>query len=660
MKSGIKYLFTALLILVILAFTSCTPQKEKRPVKPTLDAAQSVYMQLDLKGAQELYEKVAEDPLIKNRDRSKAMTRLAVMEWKFNKDITKARQWVDMAIKTGEETAMAYIYLSRIEREAGNSEKAKEAANQAELTAKSDAEKKGASNQFAAAVLKTAEDQKDGYDELLRHDLMEAMIRLSEVLDEEPGERLASERLLGIALLLDNGPMALKAWQSFYLVPDGDHAKGIMAAPGNVLENLLPGWENRPLLTSEREALILALADSGFYKYAAGIAADISASESSWTANKNPRIKEIIFYSQYLEDLEDITNEYYRKTAFGEGSKDRYLKDFGILSKELWLNLNFSDGRPGFDIKIFQKTLREKFGAVSNLGPVEGYFGLSFGHIVVNDQRNVVQYGHEAKFTFIAIDNMISNFYTSWFWDGAASVGGWAKMDTIYQVRESFAQAPFHEWRIITDPVERVKMEKEIQEKSAQDDELAMNNPYAYLPGLDGRLHLAALDRRLETVDEKGYEGSARCMAYVNEYMKIKMDQTIFSHEGRHCIDQKMNHDNFKWWKIITGRYRRIASPEMEFRAKLSEIAFSHDPRMAFCMSVFNNNMGDDTAHGTANLRIVKAMVEWMDQHRQEIQGFDHDRPLLLQFELLTQDQIRSAARAVDPLYLAQKEKGNI
>ena len=41
-------------------------------------------------------------------------------------------------------------------------------------------------------------------------------------------------------------------------------------------------------------------------------------------------------------------------------------------------------------------------------------------------------------------------------------------------------------------------------------------------------MHLASLDREFKAVDEKGYKGNARCMAFVNEYMKIRIDEHAF------------------------------------------------------------------------------------------------------------------------------------
>jgi hypothetical protein len=57
-----------------------------------------------------------------------------------------------------------------------------------------------------------------------------------------------------------------------------------------------------------------------------------------------------------------------------------------------------------------------------------------------------------------------------------------------------------------------------------------------------------------------------------------------------------------------------------------------------------------DTAHGLANLRIVRGIVAWMQANSGKIKGIDTARPLLPQFDLLTDEQMREAMRSMDPL----------
>jgi len=45
----------------------------------------------------------------------------------------------------------------------------------------------------------------------------------------------------------------------------------------------------------------------------------------------------------------------------------------------------------------------------------------------------------------------------------------------------------------------------------------------------------------------------------------------------------------------------------------------------------------------------MKGLISWMKEHADEISKLDLDRPLLPQFDLLTDEQIRAAFRSMDP-----------
>jgi hypothetical protein len=78
---------------------------------------------------------------------------------------------------------------------------------------------------------------------------------------------------------------------------------------------------------------------------------------------------------------------------------------------------------------------------------------------------------------------------------------------------------------------------------------------------------------------------------------------------------------------------------ELEYRAKLSEVAFAPEPLIAM-NAIFSSNIGQKgVAHGMANLRIMRGLVAWMRAHSSEIKGLNRARPLLPQFDLLTDVQ---------------------
>ena len=60
-------------------------------------------------------------------------------------------------------------------------------------------------------------------------------------------------------------------------------------------------------------------------------------------------------------------------------------------------------------------------------------------------------------------------------------------------------------------------------------------------------------------------------------------------------------------------------------------------------------NAGDDTPHGQANLRAREGLQAWMQAHATEIRNLDRSAPLLPQFPLLSDAQIKAAFAAQDP-----------
>ena len=92
----------------------------------------------------------------------------------------------------------------------------------------------------------------------------------------------------------------------------------------------------------------------------------------------------------------------------------------------------------------------------------------------------------------------------------------------------------------------------------------------------------------------------------------------------------------------------RLEDQDLEYRAKLSELALADYPRLALS-SIDADTIGTSTAHGRANSRIMKAYGEWLAAHTAEVQGYDSSKPVLAQLDRLSDGQIRAVARSLDP-----------
>jgi hypothetical protein len=130
--------------------------------------------------------------------------------------------------------------------------------------------------------------------------------------------------------------------------------------------------------------------------------------------------------------------------------------------------------------------------------------------------------------------------------------------------------------------------------------------------------------------------------------MYVRMyEAPVYAHEGRHAIDHLPS--SYKRYKKAGLMDRATWPTESEYLAKLSEIAFAPDPALAFSRAS-GSSTGDNSAYARASARLRKAVVAWMAEHAEEIRGIDLSRPLLPQFDLLTDEQVRELFRSIDPL----------
>jgi hypothetical protein len=87
----------------------------------------------------------------------------------------------------------------------------------------------------------------------------------------------------------------------------------------------------------------------------------------------------------------------------------------------------------------------------------------------------------------------------------------------------------------------------------------------------------------------------------------------------------------------------------LEYRAKLSELALSDYPRLALS-NIAADTVGDGTAHGEANARVMRELAAWIGANRRQVAGFDPAQPAIVQLDRLTDGQLRAIARNLDPL----------
>ena len=453
-------------------------------IHPSVNSADTAYAKMDLDLSRKILKRVLANSSSTIDDRHSALQRLAIQDWKFYRDYDSARTQLQDAFQLGFKQSETWQTLSRIERESGHYRQARSAARSGIKTAEGESQKNASRLLFAWAVHDQFIENFREQQELDKKLLNEGHHMLTEVLAAEPGEPDASMLLLGISILRRDGPSALKAWRFYFHIPSDQSATGILENPGKTLDHLLPRWDGDNLSQDELVRVALALGQSRMYEYAALFAAGLQAGPNS---HYIPAVQEILDYDDFIRNLKHITEEYYRQLAVGtakgsllwglerSGKEKAYQKTLMREASDLWEQLPFADERPEFHFNGFQDEIRKRFGAEVLAGWSGNYKGyvLQMGHCVIDKTIEVEQYGYKADLRYVLLDMMVSNGYSSWFWDGKLMIGGWAIGSTIAKVRRGGLVQAFDFLRKITDPQERDREEELIEKETALDESLA-------------------------------------------------------------------------------------------------------------------------------------------------------------------------------------------
>ena len=578
-------------------------------------------------------------------DRDKAGQELARIAWRIDGKTDIARGRLEKIAEGARRKTPPLLLLSRIELANGRWDAARSAARRALDAAGTASERRGATIALTSALVADEVEaaragRKAAYGAEGRKKLAEALALVAPMVREEPGMLESSRTALDAAVLLGDGPAALAAWSSYFLAA-GAADSTLLAGPRAVLSRVLPVWSGPAAGRREREGLVDALAASRFFTEAVIVAMDPRVPRDARVAAV-PRIRDLVFYESYLRDVRETTDLYYRDLARGTADPEAWMKRLRVRAISLWKGLSWPSGPPPFDEKVLEDSagteLGSRFGTAGGIGMTGGIRDLHLGHRVVDEKRVANQYGRRAEIRFMALDAIVSNGYETWMWDGQGAHGGWGSVGLVVQVRLAYAEGGPRRWEEMADPERRAKALAETAAETVRDRERAAKDSAAYLPGLSRRILDQGLLEILDEEKGRGLSGGALRAAFVAATDRAVIESSIFSHEGRHAID---------------AQFEDVKDPATrEYRAKLSEIAFAPAPRLAFG-GILNDSIGNPTPHGQANLRLMKGLVGWMDAHRAEIAGLDARAPLLPQLDKLTNEQLRAAARSLDPMAAA-------
>ena len=636
-------LYLNLFLFLIIYLSPAFPQTHQASNKTaSFQEARNAYFQMDHEAAYSTFSRVMIDDSQSLKDRASAGRVKAKMEWMFYSDSQKALETIKALEELDFEKSALYLLKARILAEELKYDDALEGARKANRVGDSETEFYHTSFSIANILLKKYENEvfKNGVQSFSKNqEFNEAYQNLTSLAKSRPGDVDMANLQLGYAILSKNGKALFEAWMSYYRLTDISQVHPSLIHSIKAFEDAAINYQAKKTKDEDIDIIILGLAESGFYEYASLLKAFHYGTQN----HDNQKINEIIEYKRFLTKVENITNEFYLKTLNGEKNKEaeksrrgEYVNKLLGEARNLWNLLEWEGEKPEFSKEVVMKEFRARFKVIIAIFPANGYFGLQMGHIILDDTRIISQYDQKAEFRYVSIDHMISNGYSGWFWDGLAQTGGWADNgESFLQVRSAYTAGPVHEWMKISDPKEIEKTKEKMAKFLVQDDSIARANPYSYLPGLDTRINYYETKAIHDSLVNKGLEGAQLRLAFINMIEAIDQEASIYAHEGRHSIDKKNGYSE--------------KSEELEYTAKLSEVYFSKKPKYSFT-AILSRNIGDQTSHGQANLRVIKGVVKWMKKHQDQIEDFDSSRPVLPQLDKLTDQQLRMAVKSLDPM----------
>lgn len=616
-------LTTIVLFIMLTACNNRIADSER-----TIESADAAYEQFDLKKSRVLLEEILLDDSTQNGQKCEALRRLAHQDWKYYKDYNSAISRLMKADSIGISRFDTWMLINRVERESQNFDNSFKAALEAEKIAISDNEITLAKIGYSQTTYTYLLAQLGNNEPLDTNLLNKTQQILSTLLESNAGMPKPSKLLLGISLLNNDGENVLRAWESYFHIQSVENTYPYLSNAAEKLSQVCDNWHGDKLGLAEQEMLIDALASSRFYDFI-----PIYVKKNQYETAYSQSTIDIVKYAEYLKEVKEATEEYYRLIAIEKENEKTYKNWLNHKREELWYDLSLFSQIPYTENDFLEGT-EKYFGARGFTGSTGNYSGyvLCLGHTVNQETASIEQYGYTPEFLYTEIDMMTSNGYSSWFWEDKA-IGGWATENEIIRVREVYLDGPFNAWKTIADTIERQKNEAIINDLLHGSE--ATENEQA--EGLATKLRFDALNDLYEKLYSSNLRSKSLELAFLSTYEKYRIEASVLAHEGRHSIEKKYMPDEFGKWD----------NEEREFHAKLSQIVFATEPRLELAGMV--NVMGE-SGHSKANRRIIDVAIEWLKSNKDKVIGFSEDKSEFSQIYLMSVEQLKECFKQADPL----------
>ena len=621
--------------LIVLGVSSCHLVAPSLSAQEPIDRANRAFAQFNYMGAIDGYHEVWAKRDGSAENRIVAAQRLAYLAWRVRGDYETAKKWSGRALALEPSRADTWVLTAAIERESGRFDLARTAA--AKALNGSPKERRDAINESAMAAVKESLEHLKAGKEIDRESLRVEHDRVTEFANKNPEDLHIAERRMELSLLLSDWDGVLSGWKAYFRISSGIPAGEYLGFVNRRLESVVNTLNAREEVTAKQSTkLISVLGESRLFSLAtlAGHRFGFSSGKGS------PEIRRVLAYARYLKRAEEFTFDYYRELAQGMGSWSETLARLNNEAREAWPELaTRSKSKKDFSVSQFNSVTRELFGAYRTVGIVNGQRAFYVAHSISEAPHRIEQYGKSAEIQVITLDKTYSSDFSGWFLN-TERVGGSARKSKYLVHRFSLLSDLAETWLIVSGNTERDRLEKQMKRMTQSDLDIARKNGYAFLPGLGMKMKLRLFTGIYDDLVKAGFKGNDLKLRYLNA-LETMANETMVIHEGRHVIDLNLG--------------KKLKGTEMEYRAKLSELAFAKDPTSNFVLSVYRANLGVSSTHGQAQKRIVRNLVDWMEKNSSTIDGFKTDLPAIYQLELLTDDHFRTFARSIDPL--AKKTK---
>lgn len=595
----------------------------------TIDEAISAYRQNRIAEAKAGFAAVAADPGASPRDRAAARRELARVAWLIDGDGGAARAQLESAEAWKDEPCQTAALLVRVLRESGRPAKALQAAaaHRTQCVDNRDALLLQETRAWADLAIDRRGSQRS-----------QALMKMKAGLDSLGEGRLgldAARLRIQFGLLSATPEDALEGWRSYFWLSNEEGPPALLNEFLHPRELFRRALAPEAKLTDEINLVRLFLR-AGFYDEAKQLAnlRNIGAKARAHPALQWPTIEASF---RFRDAVERMTLSHYRRLAHKEDDSETYQAQIKKLidrtAAELARRLYAAHSSP-------KDILRSVWGVYFTVGRTGGYMSLHLGHVIEDVREQVAQHGRSGAVQRIVLENMLSNGYESWLWDGWAQAGGWAEEGSrLIQVRTSYVGSVVTALGLRPGQAARTRAQAELAALTQADEEILQRKRLADLQGLAARLRLQTIDQIVADMKAAG-ESPDDDNAFQGRYWRALVGATITIHEGRHVLDQLQ----------YTGE-RALSSEELEFRAKLSELQFGDYPRLSLSKMV-NGQIGGESNHGKANTRLLTDLGLWIEGHSKEVAGLDTHRPVLSQIDQLSDKQIRAFACSRDPACL--------